>query len=79
MEFEEIEQEIRDHLDEFLKNKGIHEPVFLVNSLLTLTSDRKLPSHLSIGEELPMALLLGEESGRLYCFSVNAIIANKKE
>jgi hypothetical protein len=75
IKFEDIKEKILMELDKRFKDMEINEPVTLVDGFVNQPVYMELSDSFVIGEPtIPMVMLLGNQSGRIYFFAFNAIL-----
>lgn len=78
VEFASEKQKIIDVIEkrkDVLEKLGINEPVSLIDGFITQTLSMKLSTELYVGESvIPMIILLGKSTGRIYFFALKALI-----
>jgi len=73
--FEEIRPRILAELDKRFESMGISESVSLVDGFVSQPFTMELSSTYVIGGPIiPMIMLVGEDSGRIYFFALRAIL-----
>jgi len=80
--FENIKDRIIDHLDNIIDKTemGIYEEVDLIDGFVNLPFTLELSSNLIIGgSTIPMIMLCGRDSGRIYFFALKAIIEEMQD
>lgn len=76
--FEEYKQRIIDALKQ-KGNLGIQEPVTLVDGFVNQPIQKEISGSLMIGgPAIPMIMLLGNNTGRVYFFALKAILLDIK-
>jgi len=76
IEFESVKANIINAMEKLdFKKYGIDEPVSLIDGFITQPLNMQITNSLIIGGSVvPMVMLLGKESGRIYFFAVKALI-----
>lgn len=78
IKFDDYKQKIIDAL-RAKGNLGISEPVTLVDGFVNQPIQSELSSSLNIGgPAIPMIMLLGNNSGRIYYFALKALMPSIK-
>jgi hypothetical protein len=77
--FADVEDEIRAALKDHLKKADIKEELILINGFFNESVSRELTNDLVVGgPKLPIVVLVGEESGRVYLFALKALLPDKE-
>ncbi len=78
IKFEEYKQKIIDALNR-KGNLGISEPVSLIEGFANQSLQAELSGSLTLGgPTIPMVMLLGSNTGRVYFFALRAILPEIK-
>ena len=78
IKFEEYKQKIIDAL-KLKGNLGISEPITLVDGFVNQSIQKELSGGLIIGgPTIPMIMLVGSQTGRIYYFALKAILPDVK-
>ena len=76
--FKDLKDRIKKELDKRLKDMAIGESVELVNGFVNQPINMELTSSLVVGgPTIPMIMLFGKQSGRIYYFALKAILKDE--
>jgi hypothetical protein len=76
--FEDVKEEILAALNNLPDEVGITETVGLVDGFITNPVSGELTNSLLIGGPcLPMVMLVGEKTGRIYFFALKTLLPNR--
>ena len=76
--FADVKQDILDALQKLPQDAGITEKVGLVDGFINNPLSRELSDSIIIGgPSVPMVLLVGETTGRVYFFALKILLPGK--
>ena len=76
--FEDVKEEIEAALKDHAKKADIKEDLILIDGFVNEPLRAELTSALIIGgPRVPMVMLVGEETGRVYFFALKALLPDR--
>ena len=73
--FKDIKDRIMSELEKRMDKTGISEKITLINGFLNEPFSKELSDALVVGgPKVPMVILVGNESGRIYLFALRELI-----
>lgn len=78
LKFADVKEDILAALENLPEESGITEKVGLVDGFINNPLSRELTDSLIIGgPTVPMVLLVGEKTGRIYLFALKALLSGR--
>lgn len=78
LKFDNLKDKILKEVNKRFEDMGIDEPIELVSGFINMSVNMELTNALIIGgPTIPMIMLFGKQSGRIYFFALKALLEDE--